>query len=827
MKWLKLVAAALGVLMVAAAALVFGLLRGSLPPLDGKRPAVGIHDPVDIARDSLGVPTITAANRTDLAYATGFVHGQDRFFEMDLSRRLAAGELSELVGPGALAQDEAARIFRFRHIAEEVFRQAPAEQRAIIEAYARGVNAGLASLRVRPWEYLVLHAQPAAWRPEDSALVIHAMWWQLQYLGFHREMLRQEVNDELGGPLCGPRWKCALQFFYPARTAWDAPVVGAGPASETSTQGAAVPGPDVLDVRDAASAPRTAHVALVGAVVGSNNWAVAGSHTATGAALVANDMHLGQRVPVIWYHMRIRTTPARDSGIDLTGVTLPGAPIVVAGSNGHIAWGFTNSYGNWLNVTLIPCTAVGEGTLQGPSGTLPLEVQWEEIRVHGAASVHFPVRTGPGGVLLEAHPERRQCWFGSWLAQLPAASNFNLLSLEHVSSVQQALALAPTIGIPHQNLVVGDREGHIGWAIYGRVPAARIPAAVADPRADGPSSWLEEPAHPTAIDPPQGRIWTANARVTSDPEQELAIGAETASLGAEYDLGARAAQIRDDLAALHAPATPEDMLRIQLDDRAVFLGRWRELLLSVLDGASLQDHPERARFRQLVAGWKATADTDSVGYRLVRRWRDLTEAELWDMILDGLHIEADDSFTVPTQFAMPVLQLLQERPLHLLSRRFASWPQFMLSQVDAAIAQLQRECGDLDRCTWGLQNTIRIQHPLSRALPFLSSLLDMPTLQLPGDHDMPRVQGMTFGASERFAVSPGHEAQGYLHMPGGQSGHPLSPYYRAGFEEWARGVPLPFLPGPALHRMTLQPVSEHPTPACGGGERTCSTAYRP
>ncbi len=250
------------------------------------------------------------------------------------------------------------------------------------------------------------------------------------------------------------------------------------------------------------------------------------------------------------------------------------------------------------------------------------------------------------------------------------------------------------------------------------------------------------------------------------------------------------------------------MLRIQLDDRAVFLASWRERLLAVLDTDSLKDHPERARYRQLIMSWDAAADTGSVGYRLVRRWRDLTEAAVWDMILDGLHIEADESFSAPPQFAASTLRLLQERPLHLLSRRYASWPQLMLAQADAAIAQLQRECVDLERCTWGLQNTIHIQHPLSRALPFLSALLDMPTLQMPGDHDMPRVQGMTFGASERFAVSPGHEAEGYFHMPGGQSGNPLSPYYRAGFMEWAEGTPLPFLPGPPQHRMTLRPVTQ-------------------
>ena len=805
------VAIALLVLILALIAVFFALLSGSLPRLDGDISVADLAAPVIIDRDALGVPTVTAATRTDLAYATGFLHGQDRFFEMDLSRRLAAGELSEIVGPAALAQDEAARIFRFRQVAKAVLEQATPEQRAILDAYTRGVNDGLASLQVRPWEYLALRARAAPWRPEDSVLVLHAMWWQLQYMGFHREMLRREVNDRLGGPLCGPRWKCALQFFYPARTPWDAPAVVPEGAPDAGPQNAAIPGPDVLDLRDANPPPQSAHVSTTAAVVGSNNWAVAGSHTRTGAALVANDMHLGQRVPVIWYRMRFRTNPAQGLGIDLTGVTLPGAPVMVAGSNGHIAWGFTNSYGNWLDVSLVPCTAVGVSSLTGPSGTIALQVQWELIRVHGRGPVRFPVRSGPGGVLLEAHPDRGQCWFASWLAQVPAASNFNLLGLEHVSTVQQALALAPTIGIPHQNFVVGDREGHIGWALYGRVPATglagpRIPAAVEQPRAAGSAGWLEEPAQPTAIDPPVGRLWTANARVTSDPEQERAIGGDTASLGAEYDFGARASQIRADLLAINRPATPADMLRIQLDDRAILLGRWREVLLGLLDASSLSGHPERAQFRSLIEHWDAAADTDSVGYRLVRRWRDLIEAQVWDMILDGLHIPADASYSVPTQFQAPLLRLLQEQPLHLLAPRYASWQQLMLTELDAAITQLQRECGDLSRCTWGQQNTIRIEHPLSRALPFLSALLDMPTLELPGDHDMPRVQGMTLGSSERFAVSPGHEADGYFHMPGGQSGNPLSPYYRAGFMAWARGVPLPFLPGPRAHRITLHPV---------------------
>jgi penicillin amidase len=144
-------------------------------------------------------------------------------------------------------------------------------------------------------------------------------------------------------------------------------------------------------------------------------------------------------------------------------------------------------------------------------------------------------------------------------------------------------------------------------------------------------------------------------------------------------------------------------------------------------------------------------------------------------------------------------------PLNLLARRYANWHEFMLAQVDATSADLQRSCGALAHCTWGRYNTVRVRHPLSPALPWLAPLIDMPTVELPGDHDMPRVQNGAFGASERFAVSPGHETEGYFHMPGGQSGHPLSPYYRAGFMQWARGEPLPFLPGTSKHTLTLTP----------------------
>ncbi len=800
--------AVLGALLLLGLAALYALLRASLPALDGSVSAADLGAPVSVARDALGVVTITASSRIDLAYATGFAHAQDRFFQMDLARRLAAGELAELFGEVALEQDRSARRFRFRTVAGAVLSQADPAQRTIAEAYARGVNAGLASLRSRPWEYWLLGASPARWLPEDTILVTDSMWWDLQSEAFPREILRQQINQRLGGGVCAGGWKCALTFFYPARTEWDAPDdrdPAAAAAAKEVPAASDVPAADVLDLRHARTS-RARHPVADWSAIGSNNWAIAGRLTASGAALVASDMHLTQRVPATWYHVRLRITGSpTDPDLDLNGVTLPGAPVLVAGSNGHIAWGFTNSYGQWFSVTRVSCSAIGVHALDTPSGPVAIERTRETIRVRHAAPVAFDVISAAAGVLLRADPSHQACWFGAWLAQQPAATNLSLIQFERARSAADAIALAPEIGIPHQNLVVGDEQGHIGWSIAGR-----IPLDTGAERARGAIAWTGRAEQPRLLDPPLGRIWTANGRVTSDPRQEALIGGDLAGLGAEYDLSARAQQIRDDLLALAHPATPADMLRIQLDDRALLLNRWRNLLLRLIDPQALEHRPDRAEFRRVVGTWSGHAAVDSSAYRLVRAFRTLTQQAVWNSMLAALDIEPQAEAPIPAQFEQALWQLVTKQPPHLLDPRYQSWREFLLAQLDSTIARLGRVCRDLEHCTWGERNTVAIRHPLSAAVPLLWRLVDMPVVQLPGDNDMPRVQDAAVGASERFAVSPGHEADGYFHMPGGQSGHPLSPYYRAGFMAWASGQPLPFLPGATEHMLTLQPLQAAP-----------------
>jgi penicillin amidase len=789
LRWLGWTLLGIVVLSLAAAGTAWWALNRSLPPLDGAVVAPRLAAEASIERDDRGTPVITAHTRADLAYALGYAHAQDRFFQMDLARRLAAGELSELFGAVALAQDVRTRRFGFRSVARRVVAAAPEGELAIIEAYTHGVNAGLAGLDARPWEYLLLRAAPRAWQAEDSVLVVHSMWWQLQHGSVTAELDRRRLERAAAKLATPEAARDLIAFVYAGYSDWDTPNHGKEICAAECVH--PVPGfPFLLKFNGTGQAageePRAP---------GSNGWAVAGTHTRSGVALIANDMHLDLGVPIVWYPARLKL----DDGpmTDITGVTLPGTPAVVAGSNGRVAWGFTNSYGDFSDVRWGPCESADH------------RIVTERILVRDAPQVEVRFREVDAGVVLDGEEHATdvaagECAQVAWLATRPEATNFAMLQLERAQTVDDALMLAPRVGIPGQNMVVGDADGRIAWTLFGRVPRGSGPD-----RLFGALEFRDESDHPRIADPPVGRLWTANQRIVEGP-LEAALGDDELEVGAGgYDLGARARQIRDGLVALTHPATEADMLAIQTDARALFLARWRFLLLELLDDEALRDAPARAEFRRLLSEWKPEASADSVGYRLVRAWRGAVQDALWHSLTTGLsggHFEARR----PGQFEAAAWRLARERPPGFAPPGGGEWRGFLLARLDAAIAELVNECGTLAACNHGSRRPVALRHPLSRAVPLLSSLLDMPVSQLPGDHHMPRVQDGTFGASERFAVSPGREDQGYLQLPGGPSGHPLSPFYRSGFDDWAAARPAPFLPGPAAHKLTLRPTPETP-----------------
>jgi penicillin amidase len=792
-----LYASALLCAAILAAAAVGGVwfrsrMIACLPRLDGTSPLHGLGAFVTVTRDALGVPTVVAKSRIDVARATGWLHAQDRYFQMDLLRRRGAGELAELFGVAALPLDREARMHGFRRLAREVLARESPERRALCAAYTEGVNAGLAALSSKPWEYYVLRMEPRPWSPEDSVLICYAMTLDLQESTGHYVRSLAAIRDELG--------PASYAFFAPLSTAADASLDGSVSAA------APIPPASELDLRRTSAPPPTAWKDVRGEkgdsqTAGSNSFAVAGSLAEGGGALLANDMHLHLGVPNIWYRMSLRWP-----GHDETGVTLPGFLALVAGSTGRIAWGFTNSNAGTGDIVVVN-PSISPDLYHGPKGCglVPYERRTETVAVRGSKPVSMDFAWTAWGPVVADAPGGRQFVF-HWTADDPGTANLDILGLEDAQDVRDAVAVAHRMGIPAQNFVVADSGGRIAWTVAGKLPNrvgydGRLPVSwiFGDRRWDG---FLASRDVPVIISPSGGTLWTANNRTVGGKALE-ALGDNG------YDIPSRARQIRDDLAALAAsgrPVAPKDLLAIQLDDRALLLESWHVLLLQTLRPEVVARKASRATLLEAAGNWDGRADAASIGYRVVRAFRLAVAHRALDPIFAPC-VEREPDFTwTRLNYEQPLETLVSKRPAHLLDPSYATWDDLLVAAADDVSHSYEREGADPRTATWGERNTARIEHPFARLLPrWASSWLGMPADRLPGDSHMPRVQGASFGASERFVVSPGREASGIFHMPGGQNSNPYSPYFRAGHEAWVRGDPTPFLPGSTEHTLELLP----------------------
>jgi len=444
------------------------------------------------------------------------------------------------------------------------------------------------------------------------------------------------------------------------------------------------------------------------------------------------------------------------------------------------------------------------GTYKTPDGDQAFTTHRELINVKDAAPVEYLIRETVWGPVLDDidYPDGEVVV--SWIAHSPEGVNLRLFDLETAASVEQALDIANTMSMPPQNFVTGDAGGNIGWTIAGKIPrkVGFDPMLPADWSTEhGWQGWLRADEYPRVVNPENGRIWTANARV-SDAQALALIG------DGGYDFGARARQIRDGLLARNT-FTPPNMLEIQYDDRALFLSRWRDLLLDVLNDDVVAAEPRLAEYRRLAENWVPRAAPESAGYRLVRAFLLEVEKRVFHALMaPAFEAYGDDvSLRRSNQFEAPLWSLVTTQPLHMLPSNYSTWDELMLAAVRQNIDYFDEAYGDaLSERTWGEINTANIRHPLSGAIPFIGDTLNMPKDALNGDLDMPKAQGPSFGASERFAVSPGNEENSYLHMPTGQSGHPLSDFYGRGHDDWVDGRPNPFLPGSAIHTLTLTPA---------------------
>ncbi|MBC7983533.1 MAG: penicillin acylase family protein, partial [Candidatus Obscuribacterales bacterium] len=506
MLWVKRAALALLSLIAAIVIAAYFLWRGSLPLLDGEIAVAEITDTARIERDALGVVTITANSRDAVAFATGYAHAQDRWFQMDLMRRVGAGELAELLGAEFIERDKSLRRHAFRQVAGKVIALATPAQRQLLDAYVAGVNAAREAFSVRSFEYLLLQSEPAPWRSEDSLLVAFAMYIDLNDSRAAFELERARLHASLP--------QAVFDFLYPRATEWDAPLDGI----ELTNVHVAIPGPEIIDLRkNPLPVPTHSVTSTQTDYPGSNNWAIAGTRTTTGAAVLANDMHLSLRLAHIWYRARL-VVNSDDQSIarDLIGLTLPGLPVLVAGSNRHIAWGFTNTHGDFDDLVLIDSDAKYPNRYRTGEKYSDYVTRRERINVRNGTAIEVEYRDTIWGPLIEEQLDGKPLAI-AWTAHQPQATNLRQLELEAARSVEQALVVANTAGIPAQNFLVADSAGNIGWTLIGQLPKrhgfnGELPACWGCDSTVGWHGWLTPEEFPRIVNPPDGQLWSANSR---------------------------------------------------------------------------------------------------------------------------------------------------------------------------------------------------------------------------------------------------------------------------------------------------------------------------
>jgi penicillin amidase len=774
------------ILIVGCSLSGYGALRLSLPSEEAAYRLPNLASDVVVEFDDHGIPAIFAKSREDAFYALGFVTARDRLFQMDLLRRRMAGRLAEILGGNLVDSDRWHRTMDFEDVALAILKRLPDDQRGVLEAYATGVNQGMESLPVVPFEFLMLGYRPSAWRPEDSLLVVLAMEEELGWAG---EAERMATVMEAALP------KAVNAFFSPSvdrYTAflltgksfenWRHPI----PKQELSILLRSA-GKHFADLADDAPPGK-----------GSNGWVVGPSKTWDGRAILANDMHLSLRVPNLWYRAQIRY-----ENVQLAGLGLPGVPLVVVGSNGKVAWGFTNIEGDFVDLVELELDPDDSGSYRALQGFVRFGERIETVRVRDGTERRFTVLETVWGPVL---PERLlgKLVAVHWTALDPEATDLNLLNLDMAQDLRAAQVVFNKAGGPPLNALAADSQGNIGWTYTGRIPKRfGFDGLVTRSWADGSRGWkgyIPPGELPRSVNPSSGFIVNANQRMLKDEYPYV--------IGHDFDNGHRAYRIADKLSAANN-LDERDMFALQLDTRMDLYRFYQRLALSLPTGDPSE---EEARWRRSLERWDGSAERESIGFALLVEFRRLLLDEVISPYLTPCR-RLDSEFRLyRTTIDEPLQQLLEAKLPELLPdpERYADWDAFLRDLLIRAERNVSAKYKgeSTERLAWGTANRVSITHPFSSSLPLLGTFLDMPPVPVAGCSDCVRVYSPGHGASERMVVSPGREVNGFLHMPGGQSGNPLSSHYDDQHAAWVEGIPTPFSVGRPVHRLHLMPTEE-------------------
>ncbi|MEV0587432.1 penicillin acylase family protein [Nonomuraea sp. NPDC050310] len=814
-RWLARVLTVLVVLALVLAGVVTWTVRQSFPEFEGTLSLPGLTGKVDVYRDKSGVPHIYADTAEDLFLAQGFVHAQDRFWEMDFRRHVTSGRLSEMFGPATLEQDKAIRTMGWRRVAEQEVPELKESTRRYLESYAKGVNAWLKrneDASARSFEYSVLKLtngdyRPEEWKIEDSVAWLKAMAWDL------RSNMETEIDRALAATKLPAERVAQLFPGYPFDR--HAPIVGQGALTNGRFDPQAAPEQGGDKAITSAAELLSKVPSLMSTAdrdgIGSNSWVVSGEHTTTGKPILANDPHLSAQMPSVWYQAGLHCrAKSENCAYDVTGFTFSGLPGVIIGHNDRIAWGFTNLGPDVADLFL---EKVEGDTYLHKDATRKLETRTETIKVAGGEPVRLEVRStvhGPlvGEVMGIEAAQGANAVALQWTALIPGSSADAIFAMNEAGNWHEFRAAAALFDVPSQNLIYADVDGQIGYQSPGRIPVRLKGDGTAPvPGWTGEYDWKPEPLPfdqlPTLTDPAAGFIVTANNAVI-DPSRYGPL------LTKDWSYGYRSQRIRELLEQElgKGKISPETMGALQNDTRNEFASTLIPHLTEVeLAGPAVQA-------REQLKDWDGTQSLDSKPAAYFNAvWRHLLRLAFDDDLPEAARPTGGDRW-------YEVVRALLERPDD------AFWDDTTTSYTEKKADILRQAMVDAHEeigpdATWGDLHTLTLTNQSlgTSGIAPIEAIFNRGPFGAPGGKDAVNANGwnvqqgyeVTSVASMRMVVDLADlDNSRWINLTG-NSGHAYHPNYWDQAPLWARGETLPMLASPdkvraaATHTLRLVP----------------------
>jgi len=785
----------LAIILLVLLAWFMSIARAALPELDGSVSVPGLSAPVSVTRNSQGVPTIEAANLDDLFFAQGYVTAQDRLFQMDLMRRAAAGELSEVVGEVALKHDRQQRILGIRAAAEKGIAAITPEDRQQFNAYAQGVNAFIKWHGERlPLEFRLLHYTPRPWNVQDSLMIAYQMVQTLS-TSPRDALTRERILAKLGPELTSDLY---------VNTSWRDHPPGADPPTPE-------PLPPVSD--------KSSRTAVIFASphritellwqpwlepffrngnfpIGSNNWVVSGAHTVTGKPLLSNDMHLGHQMPNLWYEAHLRS-----GSFDVAGVTLPGYPYVIVGHNQRVAWGFTNVGPTVEDVYVEKFNELGQYlTTQGWKQP---DTRHEVIKIKGKPDVALDVQsTRHGPIVTELEPGESRKIALRWTLYEGIRSPF--FKIDSAQTWQEFRHAFSELDAPAQNVVYADVDGNIGYQTTGKIPIrASGDGSLPVDGSDNAHEWtgyIPFDKLPSVFNPSSGVIGTANSRITPDGYPY--------SVSIEWEAPWRTDRIYRVLES-GKKFSRADMLSLETDTSSELDRFMADKIVDAIDHAG-NPSPQARKAANILRQWNGQMSAESAAPTIASETRD----ELKRLLLESKLGTANDDSQLSwksykwMQETVWLENVLTTQPARWLPQNFSNYNELILAATEHALKKAPQELGSW---RWGSQNSLTIQNPILGQVPILRRWSGTGTNPQSGSVYTVKAVGHAHGPSERFTADISDWDMSTLNTVTGQSGNFLSPYYMDQWQAWYTGYTFALqfsrtaVVNSAAHRLLLEP----------------------